>query len=90
MMENSILLVGLGVGGFLASPLIFQCLNRFYVPVTVMAVLFLSLNTLAPYSAEARVILKMVHRVPDTMLEAVSTSQDSLVKLNTTYFNSFH
>jgi hypothetical protein len=89
-MENSVLVVGLAVSGFLLSPVIFQYLNRFYVPVTIVAILLLSLNSMAPHSPEARVILKMVHRVPDTLTEAISTGQDNLVKLNTGYFTSFH
>jgi hypothetical protein len=72
------------------GPFIVENIHRLYIPTTAIALLFFCLNGAAPYSPEARNILLMVHHVPETVIDALSSSEDSMTKLNSAYFTSFH
>lgn len=89
-MENYLLSAGFIAASLFLCPLILENIHRLYVPITAMVLVFFCLNGAAPYSPEARTILSMVHQVPETVVDALSSGQDNLTKLDSAYFASFH
>jgi hypothetical protein len=89
MESSTLVLFGLCFIGYLLLPVLVNLIKDHFTAIIFAACLYMALSTVAPHSAQARIVLNQVNQVPQALGYVLVVAQDGQQEFENAYMRSF-